>query len=101
MDTPPLSVFRHALWGAAQHFQENIRDPGRDGANPVRLFPLGSPPQTVVEFFPKMPTRILGETELSALLSGVAPGTRERYVFNCLESIDLLRPYEGSIQMAN
>ena len=100
MDTPPLSVFRHALWGAAQHFQENIRDPGRAGADPVRLSPLGSPPQTVVEFFPQILTRILGANRTER--SVVWRGTRsQEEVFNCLESMGLLHSYEGSIQMAN
>ena len=90
--TPPLRLFRHALWSALQHFTRNLPREGRAGGQ-VAFGADGSTqdPLTAwmrcstkmpsdVEFPPTLFKQIMGGRELHAMLSWAAPSARKRYL---------------------
>ena len=91
VSTPPLCLYRRSLWGACQHFSRNLPDVGRtgrcvsfcDNAEKAHIpawlgFNVTKP--STVEFPPSLIKQITGGGELNAMLSGVSPATRKRYL---------------------
>ena len=96
VNSPPLCLYRHVLWGASRHFAQNLPDlryiEGRAGGqvtfntenvvvDPASSW-LGFVPKqpTTSEFFPALLNHVMGEEKLNALLSGIAPSTERRYL---------------------
>ena len=91
VSTPPLCMYRHALWGASQHFIRNLPSESRAGGqltfegdnkgDPMYTW-MGRTTKipTAVEFFAPVIKFIMWGEKLNALLSGVAPATRQRYL---------------------
>ena len=92
LSTPPLCMFRHALWGASRHFLRNLPEGARAGGqvtfegdqgrgDPMYTW-MGETTKipTDVEFPPAMIRHIMGEGKPQALLSGIPPATRQRYL---------------------
>ena len=91
VSTPPLCLYRHSLWGACQHYTRNLPENGKAGGcvsfedsasknqMPTWLgFNVKKP--SAVEFSPSPIKQITGGEKLHAMLSGVAPATRKRYL---------------------
>ena len=71
----PVGVVRHILRATQNHFQSNLPSnstPGRAGGTPGESQVRNFPPQLI--------SRTLGKDRLSAVLSGIAPGTRTKYL---------------------
>ena len=100
MDTPPLCVYPHALWGGAQHVAGNIRCPGRAGADAMRLFPHGSPPKTVVEIPPATTDTYRGWGRIKRPAVWRGAGEKKK-VFGCMGPMGLLRAHERPSKMVN
>ena len=71
----PFGVARHIIRAAQNHFQSNLPSASTQG----RAGGLPSVTRTH-EFPPTMMDRVMGQDRLQAVLSGVAPGTRKRYL---------------------
>ena len=74
----PCGVVRHILRAARNHFESNLPSAstrGRAGGVPAVA--------RTREFSPSMMGQVYGQDRLSAVLSGVAPGTRARYLTAC------------------
>ena len=92
VSTPPLCMYRRALWSASRHIIRNLPDVCRAGGqvrfgvdgelrNPICSW-AGKEPKvpSKVEFHPSMLRQVMGEDKLNEMLSGVARAARKRYL---------------------
>ena len=75
--TYPVGVGRHILRAAQNHFSGNLQSIRRN-SNQGRAG--GVPPPGPCEYFPRMLQSVFGEERLAAVLSGIAPSTRSKYI---------------------